>query len=135
MESAWNCVQIASARTKETIASPTTEAAGTAQVSLRSLLAETSAPVARSTVFSRDGLHRCAHDKGLTVRHAALKTSRAVGRTIRTAVDPHIDLIVDCAPRQMCTYKARTDLHTLDRLNGHHRARNFSVKARIPLRM
>ena len=40
--SAWNMVQTASASTNESIASPTADAAGTAQQSLRSFAADTS---------------------------------------------------------------------------------------------
>ena len=42
---------------------------------------------------------------------------------------------MNLAARQMRTRKARTDLHALDRLNGHQCARNFPIETRVPLRM
>ena len=42
---------------------------------------------------------------------------------------------MNLAAGQMCTRKARADLHALNRLNGHERPRELSVETTIPLRM
>ena len=141
-ESPPNFSMSASARTSATMASPTTAAAGTAQTSLRSIAADASPIVVRSTERSGFISVEIGFIHAETRRSSPLVTppSRppALLRRTRHAGDAvparrRQNLVVDPRSRARRRFGTETDADGLDRGDRHQRLGQAAVQLPVPL--
>ena len=135
IESPPNFSRKASARTKDTIASPTTAAAGTAHTSLRSIAAGAFCSVVRSTdrsgcISVAMGFMKPGHTDVLAVGHAAFETAGVVRWARQRAFVPRggQDLVVHPRPRPERDIGSDADADRLDGVDAHHRLREAAIE-------
>ena len=128
----------ASARTRATIASATTPAAGTAQTSERWWIARAGSSDATSTVSSARGTVEigfiAADSEQPPDGHAALGATRAAGPAADDAVGASLHLVVGDRAAPGRRPEPVTDLHRLDRLDAHEGRREARVEPAVPVR-
>src|SRR3954465_9404606 len=143
-----NFSRYAPARTKATIASPTTPAAGTTAESVRSRSAWAGSRGAMSTERGGLGggggeggqrlggrgerLHRGAHHERLAGRHAALEAAGAVRLAVEAALALVEDLVVRPGARAPGDGEAVAERDALARLDRAQRAGEAAIEALLP---
>ena len=113
-------------------------AAGTAQTSLRWLIARAGSPVATSTVSRalRDGgdrLHGRPDPQRLAGGHPALDPAGPGGAPVQPAVGTPLDLVVGLRATTRRAVEPVAQRHALDRLDAHQRTGQPGVQPPVPV--